>query len=115
MQTQAILSVLNKKPKNNFKDTVVTLLIDNSGSMRGRSISLAAICTDIIGSTLERCQVKTEILGFTTKHWKGGDSKKLWVINGNSANPGRLNDLRHIIYKSADNSWRRSRKYFGAK
>ncbi len=103
-----------QETENNFKDTVVTLLIDNSGSMRGRSISLAAICTDIIGSTLERCQVKTEILGFTTKHWKGGDSKKLWVINGNSANPGRLNDLRHIIYKSADNSWRRSRKYFGA-
>ena len=103
-----------QETKNNFKDTVVTLLIDNSGSMRGRSISLAAICTDIIGSTLERCQVKTEILGFTTKHWKGSDSKKLWVINGNSANPGRLNDLRHIIYKSADNSWRRSRKYFGA-
>ena len=103
-----------QETKNNFKDTVVTLLIDNSGSMRGRSISLAAICTDIIGSTLERCQVKTEILGFTTKHWKGGDSKKLWVINGNGANPGRLNDLRHIIYKSADNSWRRSRKYFGA-
>ncbi len=103
-----------QETENKFKDTVVTLLIDNSGSMRGRSISLAAICTDIIGSTLERCQVKTEILGFTTKHWKGGDSKKLWVINGNSSNPGRLNDLRHIIYKSADNSWRRSRKYFGA-
>ena len=99
---------------NDFKDTIVTLLIDNSGSMRGRSISLAAICADIIGSTLERCQVKTEILGFTTKHWKGGDSKKLWIINGNTSNPGRLNDIRHIIYKSADNSWRRSRKYFGA-
>ena len=69
---------------------------------------------DSIGSTLERCQVKTEILGFTTKHWKGGDSKKLWQINGGSSNPGRLNDIRHIIYKSADNSWRRSRKYFGA-
>ena len=82
--------------------------------MRGRSISLAAICADIIGSTLERCQVKTEILGFTTKHWKGGDSKKLWIINGSRSNPGRLNDIRHIIYKSADNSWRRSRKYFGA-
>ena len=103
-----------QETENKFKDTVVTLLIDNSGSMRGRSISLAAICTDIIGSTLERCQVKTEILGFTTKHWKGGDSKKLWLINGNSSNPGRLNDLRHILYKSADNSWRRSRKYFGA-
>jgi len=103
-----------QETENNFKDTVVTLLIDNSGSMRGRSISLAAICADIIGSTLERCQVKTEILGFTTKHWKGGDSKKLWEINGSRTNPGRLNDIRHIIYKSADNSWRRSRKYFGA-
>ena len=103
-----------QETENNFKDTVVTLLIDNSGLMRGRSISLAAICTDIIGSTLERCQVKTEILGFTTKHWKGGDSKKLWEINGSRSNPGRLNDIRHIIYKSADNSWRRSRKYFGA-
>jgi cobaltochelatase CobT len=103
-----------EETENKFKDTVVTLLIDNSGSMRGRSISLAAICTDIIGSTLERCQVKTEILGFTTKHWKGGDSKKLWNIKGSSSNPGRLNDIRHIIYKSADNSWRRSRRYFGA-
>ena len=103
-----------EETENNFKDTVVSLLIDNSGSMRGRSISLAAICADIIGSTLERCQVKTEILGFTTKHWKGGDSKKLWIINGNSSNPGRLNDIRHIIYKSADSSWRRSRKFFGA-
>ena len=103
-----------KETENKFKDTVVTLLIDNSGSMRGRSISLAAICADIIGSTLERCQIKTEILGFTTKHWKGGDSKKLWMINGSRTNPGRLNDIRHIIYKSADNSWRRSRRYFGA-
>ena len=103
-----------EETENQFKDTVVTLLIDNSGSMRGRSISLAAICADIIGSTLERCQIKTEILGFTTKHWKGGDSKKLWKINGSRTNPGRLNDIRHIIYKSADNSWRRSRRYFGA-
>ena len=103
-----------EETENQFKDTVVTLLIDNSGSMRGRSISLAAICADIIGSTLERCQIKTEILGFTTKHWKGGDSKKLWMINGSRANPGRLNDIRHIIYKSADNSWRRSRRHFGA-
>ena len=103
-----------EETENQFKNTVVTLLIDNSGSMRGRSISLAAICADIIGSTLERCQIKTEILGFTTKHWKGGDSKKLWMINGSRANPGRLNDIRHIIYKSADNSWRRSRRYFGA-
>ena len=103
-----------EETENQFKDTVVTLLIDNSGSMRGRSIILAAICADIIGSTLERCQIKTEILGFTTKHWKGGDSKKLWMINGSRANPGRLNDIRHIIYKSADNNWRRSRRYFGA-
>jgi cobaltochelatase CobT len=103
-----------QETENNFKDTIVTLLIDNSGSMRGRSISLAAICTDIIGSTLERCQIKTEILGFTTKNWKGGDSKQQWMKQGSQMNPGRLNDIRHIIYKSADNSWRRSRKHFGA-
>jgi len=103
-----------QETENKFKDTVVTLLIDNSGSMRGRSISLAAICTDIIGSTLERCQIKTEILGFTTKNWKGGDSKQKWMLQGSQMNPGRLNDIRHIIYKSADNSWRRSRKHFGA-
>ena len=102
-----------QETENKFKDTIVTLLIDNSGSMRGRSISLAAICADIIGSTLERCQVKTEILGFTTKQWKGGESKQSWINNGSSSNPGRLNDIRHIIYKSADNSWRRARKYFG--
>jgi cobaltochelatase CobT len=103
-----------QETETNFKDTVVTLLIDNSGSMRGRSISLAAICGDIIGSTLERCQIKTEVLGFTTKNWKGGDSKQKWTANGSFTNPGRLNDIRHIIYKSADNSWRRARKYFGA-
>jgi cobaltochelatase CobT len=103
-----------QETETNFKDTAVTLLIDNSGSMRGRSISLAAICTDIIGSTLERCQIKTEVLGFTTKHWKGGDSKQLWISNGSYSNPGRLNDVRHIIYKSGDNSWRRARRYFGA-
>ena len=103
-----------QETETNFKDTAVTLLIDNSGSMRGRSISLAAICTDIIGSTLERCQIKTEVLGFTTKHWKGGDSKQLWISNGSYSNPGRLNDIRHIIYKSGDNSWRRARRYFGA-
>ena len=102
-----------QETENKFKDTIVTLLIDNSGSMRGRSISLAAICADIIGSTLERCQVKTEILGFTTKQWKGGESKQSWVNSGSLSNPGRLNDVRHIIYKSADNSWRRARKYFG--
>jgi cobaltochelatase CobT len=102
-----------QETENNFKDTIVTLLIDNSGSMRGRSISLAAICTDIIGSTLERCQIKTEILGFTTKNWKGGDSKQQWIKQGSHMNPGRLNDIRHIVYKNADNSWRRSRKHFG--
>ena len=103
-----------QETETNFKDTVVTLLIDNSGSMRGRSISLAAICGDIIGSTLERCQIKTEVLGFTTKHWKGGESKQKWISEGSFMNPGRLNDIRHIIFKSADNSWRRARKYFGA-
>lgn len=103
-----------QESENNFKDTVITLLIDNSGSMRGRSISLAAICGDIISSTFERCSVKTEVLGFTTKNWKGGDVKQEWLKAGSPSNPGRLNDLRHIIYKSADSSWRRSRKYFGA-
>ena len=98
---------------HNFKDTLITLLIDNSGSMRGRSINIAAVCADIIGATLERCQIKTEILGFTTKNWKGGDSKQKWSLNGSRANPGRLNDLRHIIYKSADENWRRSRKSLG--
>ena len=103
-----------QESENKFKDTVITLLIDNSGSMRGRSISLAAICGDIISSTFERCAVKTEVLGFTTKNWKGGSSKQEWVDKGQPANPGRLNDLRHIVYKSADNSWRRARKYFCA-
>jgi cobaltochelatase CobT len=103
-----------QETENKFKDTVITLLIDNSGSMRGRSISLAAICGDIISSTFERCSVKTEVLGFTTKHWKGGESKSDWINGGNPSSPGRLNDLRHIIYKSADSSWRRSRKFFGA-
>jgi len=103
-----------QETETNFKDTVVTLLIDNSGSMRGRSISLAAICGDIIGSTLERCQIKTEVLGFTTKHWKGGESKQKWISEGSFMNPGRLNEIRKIIFKSADNSWRRARKYFGA-
>ena len=102
-----------EESKKEFKDTVVSLLIDNSGSMRGRSISLAAICTDLIGSTLERCSIKTEVLGFTTKNWKGGDSKTLWQSKGSPLNPGRLNDIRHIVFKNADNSWRRSRKDFG--
>ena len=102
-----------QESESKFKDTVVSLLIDSSGSMRGRSMTLAAICGDIIGSTLERCYVKTELLGFTTKHWKGGDARKAWVNQGSPSNPGRLNDLRHIIFKSADNSFRRARKNFG--
>ena len=92
-----------KKEKDlDFKDTVVTLLIDNSGSMRGRPITIAAICADILSRTLERCSVKVEILGFTTKNWKGGKSREEWNKQGKIKNPGRLNDLRHIIYKSAD-------------
>jgi len=96
-----------------FKDTVVTLLIDNSGSMRGRPISVAAICADILSRTLERCSVKVEILGFTTKNWKGGQSRELWNIENKPNNPGRLNDLRHIIYKSADKPWRQAKKNLG--
>ena len=96
-----------------FKDTVVTLLIDNSGSMRGRPISVAAICADILSRTLERCSVKVEILGFTTKNWKGGKSREKWNLSNKPANPGRLNDLRHIIYKSADKPWRISKKNLG--
>ena len=92
-----------KKEKDvEFKDTLVTILIDNSGSMRGKPISVAAICADILSRTLERCSVKVEILGFTTKHWKGGSSREKWMKNGKPNLPGRLNDLRHIIYKSAD-------------
>jgi len=96
-----------------FKDTVVTILIDNSGSMRGRPISVAAICADILSRTLERCSVKVEILGFTTKNWKGGKSRELWNSENKPENPGRLNDLRHIIYKAADKPWRQSRKNLG--
>ncbi len=96
-----------------FKDTIVTLLIDNSGSMRGRPISIAAICADVLARTLERCQVKCEILGFTTRAWKGGQSREQWLQEGRPANPGRLNDLRHIIYKGADAPWRRSRPNLG--
>ena len=102
-----------QESESKFKDTIVSLLIDSSGSMRGRSMTLAAICGDIIGSTLERCYVKTELLGFTTKHWKGGDSRKAWVNQGSPSNPGRLNDLRHIIFKSADENFRKARKSFG--
>ncbi len=96
-----------------FRDTVVTLLIDNSGSMRGRPITVAAMCGDILARTLERCAVKVEILGFTTRAWKGGQSRERWVQDGKPRNPGRLNDLRHIIYKAADAPWRRARKNLG--
>ena len=96
-----------------FKDTLVTILIDNSGSMRGKPISVAAICADILSRTLERCMVKVEILGFTTKHWKGGSSREKWMKNEKPKLPGRLNDLRHIIYKSADSPWRQSKNNMG--
>jgi cobaltochelatase CobT len=96
-----------------FRDTVVSLLIDNSGSMRGRPIAVAAMSADILARTLERCGVKVELLGFTTKAWKGGQSREKWVSDGKPAMPGRLNDLRHIIYKAADTPWRRARKNLG--
>ena len=103
-----------KKEKDlDFKDTVVTLLIDNSGSMRGRPITIAAICADILSRTLERCSVKVEILGFTTKNWKGGLSRENWNKKGKPKKPGRLNDLRHIIYKGADTHWRQSKNNLG--
>jgi len=96
-----------------FRDTVVTLLLDNSGSMRGRPIMVAAMCADILARTLERCAVKTEILGFTTRAWKGGQSREKWIADGKPPHPGRLNDLRHIVYKDADEPWRRARKNLG--
>jgi cobaltochelatase CobT len=96
-----------------FRDTVVTLLIDNSGSMRGRPIMVAAVCADILARTLERCGVKVEILGFTTRAWKGGPSREEWIKAGKPPGPGRLNDLRHIVYKSADAPWRRARRDLG--
>ena len=99
--------------ETDFRDTAVSILVDSSGSMRGRSMTVAAICADIISTTLERCNVKTEVLGFTTKQWKGGESRKSWVEDGKPENPGRLNDIRHIIFKSADTSWRRGQKNFG--
>ncbi len=103
-----------KKEKDlDFKDTVVTLLIDNSGSMRGRPITIAAICADILSRTLERCSVKVEILGFTTKNWKGGQCREFWNKTGKPKTPGRLNDLRHIIYKSADTHWRQAKNNLG--
>ena len=116
--TRIIIDPLNslsfKKEKSiKFKDTLVTILIDNSGSMRGKPISVAAICADILSRTLERCSVKVEILGFTTKHWKGGQSRGKWTNDQKPLFPGRLNDLRHIIYKSADTPWRQSKNNIG--
>jgi len=102
-----------REKDTNFRDTVVTLLLDNSGSMRGRPITVAASCADILARTLERCGVKVEILGFTTRAWKGGQSREAWLQAGKPANPGRLNDLRHIVYKSADAPWRRARRNLG--
>ncbi|HYM33690.1 MAG TPA: cobaltochelatase subunit CobT [Candidatus Cybelea sp.] len=102
-----------QEKETDFRDTVVSLLIDNSGSMRGRPISVAAMCADILARTLERCAVKVEILGFTTRAWKGGNAREAWLADGKPANPGRLNDLRHIIYKTADAPWRRARKSLG--
>ena len=117
--TRVIIDPFNslsfKKEKDiDFKDTLVTILIDNSGSMRGKPISVAAICADILSRTLERCSVKVEVLGFTTKHWKGGSSREKWMNNDKPVFPGRLNDLRHIIYKSADTPWRQAKKKYGS-
>ncbi len=109
-----VLPLSYKREKDtDFRDTVVTLLIDNSGSMRGRPISVAAMSADILARTLERCGVKVEVLGFTTRMWKGGQSREKWITGGKPANPGRLNDLRHIVYKPADAPWRRARKSLG--
>ncbi|MCZ6888588.1 MAG: cobaltochelatase subunit CobT [Gammaproteobacteria bacterium] len=105
--------VYKAEKETKFRDTVVTLLIDSSGSMRGRSITIAAMCADILGRTLERCSVKVELLGFTTRAWRGGQSREEWINAGKPSNPGRLNDLRHIIYKSADAPWRRARRNIG--
>ena len=102
-----------QEKETNFRDTVVTMLIDSSGSMRGRSITIAAMCADILGRTLERCSVSVEILGFTTRAWRGGQSREEWINNGKPASPGRLNDLRHIVYKGADDPWRRTRRNLG--
>ena len=96
-----------------FRDTVVTLLLDNSGSMRGRPISIAAICADVLASTLERCDVKVEVLGFTTRAWKGGQAREKWLAEGRVQQPGRLNDLRHIVYKKADAPMRRTKANLG--
>lgn len=116
--TQVIVDPFNplaykQEKEMKFRDTVVTLLIDSSGSMRGRSITIAAMCADILGRTLERCSVKVEILGFTTRAWRGGQSREQWINEGKPSNPGRLNDLRHIIYKAADDTWARTRRNLG--
>ena len=116
--TRVIIDPLNslsfkKEKETDFKDTLVTILIDNSGSMRGKPISVAAVCADILARTLERCSVKVEVLGFTTKHWKGGSSREKWISNEKPKFPGRLNDLRHIFYKSADTPWRQSKNNIG--
>ncbi|XOV84673.1 MAG: cobaltochelatase subunit CobT [bacterium] len=116
--TQVIIDPVNplafkQEKEMKFRDTVVTLLIDSSGSMRGRSITIAAMCADILGRTLERCSVRVEILGFTTRAWRGGQSREQWINEGKPANPGRLNDLRHIIYKAADDTWARTRRNIG--
>jgi cobaltochelatase CobT len=109
--TQSLSYKLEKDTE--FRDTVVSLLIDNSGSMRGRPISVAAMSADILARTLERCGVKVEILGFTTRAWKGGQAREKWIADGKPVRPGRLNDLRHIVYKKADAPWRRARKNLG--
>ena len=112
--TNPLLALSFKRERDtDFRDTIVTLLIDNSGSMRGRPITVAAMSADILARTLERCAVKVEILGFTTRAWKGGQARERWIAEGKPANPGRLNDLRHIIYKPADAPWRRARKNLG--
>ncbi len=116
--TQVVVDPVNplaykQEKEMKFRDTVVTLLIDSSGSMRGRSITIAAMCADILGRTLERCSVRVEILGFTTRAWRGGQSREQWINEGKPSSPGRLNDLRHIIYKGADDTWARNRRNLG--
>jgi cobaltochelatase CobT len=116
--TQVIIDPMNplaykQEKEMKFRDTVVTLLIDSSGSMRGRSITIAAMCADIMGRTLERCSVRVEILGFTTRAWRGGQSREDWINANKPSNPGRLNDVRHIVYKSADDPWSRARRNLG--
>ncbi len=116
--TQVIIDPMNplaykQEKEMKFRDTVVTLLIDSSGSMRGRSITIAAMCADIMGRTLERCSVRVEILGFTTRAWRGGQSREDWINASKPSNPGRLNDIRHIVYKSADDPWSRARRNLG--